>query len=244
MKLYEIAFRIILKESISINDINAKLSAGINMVFCHNKYLKKLHLMQGYKGYGFFVREQLPIKAGCVCTLVFRCANEKITNNIKDIMLTGIQNNYFSVMRLYYLKEQEYTPQRKFFTIKSITPVVLTNPDKEATKRYFDYTANEEEIIAAINTGLEKKYKAATGRVIKSDCIETIITLNKVSIVSKYKNGIILGNKYLIMFKDDEQSQKLAFIAANLGIGEKNSIGFGMVNANNDYLYEIIKTKK
>ena len=46
------------------------------------------------------------------------------------------------------------------------------------------------------------------------------------------------------MFKDDEQSQKLAFVAANLGISEKNSIGFGMVNANNDYLYEIIIAEK
>ena len=46
------------------------------------------------------------------------------------------------------------------------------------------------------------------------------------------------------MFKDDEQSQKLAFVAANLGIGEKNSIGFGIVNANNDYLYEIIIAEK
>lgn len=239
LKFYEMAYQIALKCDISVKTMNELISSGINDTICSVDALRKLHSDTCIKGYGFFIKDLLPLKTGDVCTLVIRCIGKELAENLQ-IAFEDAENNYFSVIGLKYVRSKIKNEHKKIFAVKSLTPTVITNVKLEKGRQYLDFTASPESIKAAINAGLSKRYSMISGTSVNHDCIKAIKTLNKPSIVAKYKEGCIIGNKYIIVFRDDNISQDMAFIAANLGIGEKNSLGFGMTNANNDYVYELL----
>ncbi len=82
-----------------------------------------------------------------------------------------------------------------------------------------------------LEDNLEKKYKSFFNEDIdvKDKFINSIEFKNRKPMHYNYKNGIkLLANKVSVQIEDNEEAQKVAFLAKATGLGEKNSsIGAG-----------------
>ncbi|WP_242978052.1 CRISPR-associated endoribonuclease Cas6 [Clostridium botulinum] len=84
-----------------------------------------------------------------------------------------------------------------------------------------------------LEDNLEKKYKNFFNEDIdvKDKFIESIEFKNRKPMHYNYKGIKLLANKVSIQVKDNEEAQKVAFLARAVGLGEKNSaIGAGFCN--------------
>ena len=228
MKYIELKILIKLKEDIALNCLAEKLSQAVNKYFTFNEKTKKFHKESGYKGYIFSslmpLEKDKVYKKERVYSLFLNFLNLEILNDFYKSLLT-IENDIFTVVnRSYAPIEINY----KIKEIQSVTPVIITKPYtrpiRQVTADDYDAKYVKEQLIN--NTC--KKYNSLFNESIKSyDFIEQIEILNRKSIVSRYKNGVLIGNKYKLTIKDDELSQKLAFIIMGCGLGEKNTLSFG-----------------
>lgn len=120
----------------------------------------------------------------------------------------------------------ECNKYRKISKLISLTPAICIT-DKGDYKIEGDLNLIKSRLIS----GAEKKYYQIFNNKVSCDFIKSIRKTNMKPIKLPYKNIYILGNKFEIEIKDDEISQKLAFILLATGILEKNSQGYGFCKA-------------
>jgi CRISPR-associated endoribonuclease Cas6 len=122
--------------------------------------------------------------------------------------------------------------------VQNITPTIITlpNTNNKDNKRIVYWTKKDDLNIEIVRSGiknnLEKKYQQFFGQSIEasSDFITLITPKNHKPIFYTGRNKIpFVGNNFEIVFGNDTNSQKLAKLAMAVGIGEKNSFGFGMI---------------
>lgn len=232
MIYHQLKFSTAAKCDMSQTDYYEKISSGINFLMRLSEMTKQLHTTNGFKGYCFYIREMLPIKTGQMFHLIIRCYGDKLSKEMTRIMLQN-DNDYFICQKLIENEKFEYNPFVKRLTMKTVSPVVV----KEKEGNYLDFS-DKEKLITAIGNNIIRKYNNVFKTDETENPIEDIKVLSKRLIVAHYKKASIPGRKLLIKFKDDELSQKMAFLAMPFGVGEKNSLGFGCCFANNEYQYE------
>ena len=137
-------------------------------------------------------------------------------------LMDSIENDDFRVI-MSNINTNEY---RKINKLISMTPCILTKDNG-------DYKIdNDLELVKnRILAGIQKKYSKLYGSKVECNFIQEIIKINRTPIKLPYKNIYFLGNKFEVIVKDDEISQKLAHLALSTGILEKNSQGFGFCKA-------------
>lgn len=226
MRYLEINFKIIFKKDIYVKNIVEFLSRGFNTCLLNDEKMKEFHYNNKFKPYSFsFPDESIEnniYKKYTPYTIRFRAMD-----SIFESIFTCLQerNNpifYITEASRYKEVNEQDVDLNK---LVSLTPVVLTKKSICMTLDKLDINFVKKQL--QINT--IKKYNQFTDSEItlNTNFIEEIQCLNNKPISYHYKNGYLIGNKYLLQIKKDELSQKLAFTMLYSGIGEKNSLGLG-----------------
>lgn len=231
MQYYETIFKTVLHKDLDSKNLYESISSGINYCLKLNERTRELHLKKGIKGYSFFVSGFMPAKAGSVVRLIVRCMDKTMMDDFIEALLLHPTES-FVCQDVISSNKYEFNTYLKRYSLKTVSPITLTQLN--VTK------AAKEETITRIAHNLNKKYRQFVDASISEEHnpIADIIVLNKYPLNTTYKGGKIFGHKLLVQFKTDELSQKMAMSAIALGLGEKNSIGYGACVANNDYLYQ------
>lgn len=230
LKLIEIDLTLKLKENIGYKQLPEKIAKGINYYFLINKKLKELHERNEFKFYSVgtllpIEKDKLYRKDKCY-NLTLRFMNPSVLNDFYKGLST-IENPIFSILSRSFTVINE-PKEEKIEYIETLTPAVISYNNKNLDVYNMDLDLVKKRATSNIN----RKY--ATLKHLDNihyDFIEDVELLNRKSIVFDYKNGCIIANKYRFKIKEDELSQKLAFIALSIGILEKNSLSFGFCKA-------------
>lgn len=219
---YELLLTIRLKKTIELKNMNEELSNAINFGFTIDEDLKAFHEKNKIKMYVF--HGLYPIakryKERNKHYFSIRSFNKELLLKLGN-SLGQKENKLFTIIGITF-EETNFKPIRE---LKTLTPVVATIKDG----RYWNKAEfNEKQLRKAIENNLLKKYSILNNKDrTEHNFIESFERTSKHDIVISYKNGKIIGHKIKIRFKEDILSQELAFIALGIGLGEKNSLGFG-----------------
>ena len=231
MKYIEIDLGIKLKEDIKYYNLSEKISQGINKYFLYNEELTTFHEENKFKFYNFSlltpIEKDKLYKKNKTYNLTLRFFNKEILNSFYESLLK-IENSIFSVVnRNFRIIEQK----EKIKYLETITPCVITLKKKNINEplRYLDVTTyDKKSVLNYLNGNSLKKYRNLIEDIdTQYNFIEDVEILNKKSIIFSYKKGIIIGNKFKLKIKDDELSQKIAFLTLGSGLSEKNSLSYG-----------------
>lgn len=228
MKFTELTLTCYLKTNVHFTKANELISRFINKSMLLNQKLLEIHKQTGYKFYcfsSFYPLEKDKIyKAGRIYVFNIRSLDKKIITDLKCIMSKN-ESNSLKVIAA----ELKTVKRSHIVELYTLTPAVITI---EGNKHWIP--GNKIDIVLDRFQGnLEKKYNQFCKQQInpKQNFIQRLEVLNKKTFSFPYKNTHFLASRYRLDINDDEASQKLAFIAAATGIGEKSSsLGMGFCN--------------
>lgn len=225
MEYYNLKIVVSLKNDIKYENTYQKISDYIALSMLQDEKTKELHEKNTYKMYNFcslypFEKDGI-YKKGRIYTFDIKFIDLEFAMKIKQL-ITVIQSKDFQLI-MSNIQTNQYKRINRLITL---TPCILTKNNGD-----YKIDGNLELVKSRIIAGIEKKYKQLYGNKIESDFIQDIIQTNKTPIKLPYKNIFLLGNKFEIVVKQDEVSQKLAHLALSTGILEKNSQGYGFCKA-------------
>jgi CRISPR-associated endoribonuclease Cas6 len=224
----ELIITIELKKDIDFDEAGFVIGKNINKSMLFDEELKELHPKNQYKNYVFdtfypFERDK-KYKSGKLYIFKIRSIDVEMMKKMRKC-LRVLRSFDFKILAI----DAKLVKQRKIKTLHTLSPVILTIDDQPWLQNQ-DIKIFNERMIA----NLEKKYKSYFNEDLKAEVnlVKSIEFKNRKPVGLKYKNIKLLGNKVSIEVKEDEISQKLAFIALATGIGEKNSaLGAGFCKA-------------
>ena len=225
MVFYNLKVIVQLKEDINYENTYEIISNYIANAMLNEEELKKMHHENCYKLYTFcslypFEKEGV-YKKNSMYAFDIHYINMDFGLKLKQL-LKLVKSKYFNLIST-SIQANEY---RKINKLISLTPAICTT-NKNDYKINGDLNLIKNRLIA----GAEKKYFEIYNNKISCDFIKSIKQTNLKPIKLPYKNIHFLGNKFEIEIKEDEISQKLAFILLATGILEKNSQGYGFCKA-------------
>lgn len=231
MKIIELKCTVYLKKDISFDESFEIMSKYISYSMCQDEKLEKLHNdFKSFKNYcfgGFYPIEQDKVyKKGQTYTFGIRTIDDDFINRITPQLTQNTKNENFIIVDISKRVIQEH-----FVTeLYSATPVIVTMPNKR-------FWMKEDDIMLLQNQlqqNLLNKFKAFYDEELnptqnfiqllelKNNRAQTIKLTNK-----NCKSYRLFGNKFRIIPNEDESSQKLAFLALGVGLGEKSGYGGG-----------------
>lgn len=225
MNYYNLKVAVMLKTEIKCEETYEKISNLISFAMLQDKELKERHEKNEYKNYVFCslypIEKDLIYKTNKIYTFDLRSLDMKFILKVKQL-LTIVKSEDFKII----MSNMESKEKHQISKLITLTPAVITT-DKG------DYLIGDdiEFVKKRITDNTQKKYKQIYNEDSKTDFIENIKQINKKPIKIKYKNIYLLGNKFEVDIKQDEESQKLAYINLAIGMLEKNSIGLGFCKA-------------
>jgi CRISPR-associated endoribonuclease Cas6 len=193
--------------------------------------LKQLHgeerIFKGYVFSNFYpIEKDGYYKSGKVYVWRLRAVSESL---LKKFRITVKKTTSAFIKTL--ATEIKIAPYRHISELYTINPAILTLEDNQP----FLPTCDLLQLSHAIQTNLEKKCRYFThnpGHVVQP-LVRRIQMINRKPVKTRYKHMSMLGNKMKLFVSEDEFSQKLAQMALNTGLLEKNAIlGSGFVVAN------------
>ena len=231
MKIIELKCTAYLKKDISFDGSFETLSKYISYSMCQDEQLEKLHNdFKSFKNYcfgGFYPTEKDKIyKKGQTYTFSIKTTDEDFSNKIIPQLTENTKNENFIIVDI----SKKVIGQHFVTELYSATPVIVTMPNKR-------FWMKEDEVMLLQNQlqqNLLNKYKAFYDEELeptqnfiqllelKNNRAQTIKLTNK-----NGKSYRLFGNKFRIIPNEDETSQKLAFLALAVGLGEKSSYGGG-----------------
>ena len=239
MKIIELKCTAYLKKGIDFKASFEIISKHLSHSMCQNKRYEKEHNENKFNNYcfgGFLPIEKSKIyKRGNTYEFSIRGVDEKFMNEFQNYIKQNTNNENFIVVEI-----QKIVLHQKFITeLYSATPVIVTSSkdmmgsSKKEQPLY--WTINKDGDIVKLQKQLHenllKKQKYFFNEDFKTDInfIQLIEIKNAVpqTIYLKDKNHTLFGNKFRIIPNEDEVSQKLAFLALGVGLGEKMSFGAG-----------------
>lgn len=225
MIFYNLKVIVQLKEDINYENTYEIISNYIANAMLNEEELKEMHHENCYKLYTFC--SLYPFESGGIYrknsmyAFDIHYINMDFGLKLKQL-LKFVKSKYFNLIST-SIQANEY---RKINKLISLTPAICTT-NKNDYKINGDLNLIKNRLIA----GAEKKYFEIYNNKISCDFIKSIKQTNLKPIKLPYKNIHFLGNKFEIEIKEDEISQKLAFILLATGILEKNSQGYGFCKA-------------
>jgi len=230
MVYYELKCSAYLKDNIHLYDTFDVISKFINYTMLSNSLLQSLHLDKNIKFYVFNTFNKIEkdkiYKKGKIYNFEIRSPNQELLKLLSKYIKSNVNNHKLLVVES-NLKRVNIDKIESFTTL---TPTIITVDSMFWTiKDNGDINI----LIKQLHNNLERKYNKFynTNLNAKENFIETIQLLNSftipIKITKNKKDILLLGNKFKIKPKQDETSQKLAFMALSCGLGEKNSFGGG-----------------
>lgn len=227
MEYYELSVTCYLKVDVKVKEVGESISRYINYSMEGDENLKKLHSEKGIKNYChdyLYPREKDRIyKNGRVYIFRIRTPIGEIAVKMKKVLLNN-ENDTFKTLGVQLEKKKFISADE----VMTMTPAVLT-----VNKRCWTMKNGMDLVVEKIQNNLERKYKMIFKKELtkKTDIFEFIEKTNNKDIVMDYKKSKLIGHKFRMVFRNDEYSQKMAFIALSTGILEKSSsCGCGFVN--------------
>lgn len=231
MKIIELKCTVYVKSDISFESSFEIISKYISYSMCQDEKLEKLHNdFTSFKNYcfgGFYPIEKDKIyKKGKTYTFSIRTIDDDFANRIIPHLTQNTKNENFIVVDV----SKKVMSQHFVTELYSATPVIVTMSNKR-------YWMKEDDIMLLQNQlqqNLLNKYKAFYDKELEP--IQNFIQLLELknnraqTIKLTNKNGKqyrLFGNKFRIIPNEDEVSQKLAFLALGVGMGEKSGYGGG-----------------
>jgi len=224
MNYFEITITVLLKRDIYFADSGYVIGKNINRIMLLDEGLKELHPKKEYKNYVF--------------NSFYPLEKDKTYKKDKLYIFKIRSLDYEFCEKMYklsaYLKSEDFkvisadikeTNKKIIKEIYTVTPLIIT-VDNKPWMQSDDLKLFKERI----ESNLEKKYKNFYNEDIYSngEFINNITFKNRLPMYYNYKNIRLLGNKVSISIHDNEEAQKLAFLALAVGLGEKNSaVGAG-----------------
>ena len=231
MKYFELTCKAYLKNDISFKDSFEAINKYISFSMAQNERLKKLHESKGYKFYvynNFYPIEQDKLyKKGNIYEFKIRSIDENFINTLEMLLKQNTNNPNLLVVESYKRSIKQFFISELY----SITPVISINSDGKYWT--FDMDGDIVKLQKLLQDNLEKKYTSFYNQDIKptQNFIQLLEIKNRkpqnIWVKKDCKVFRFFGNKFKIIPNEDEESQKLAFLALGCGLGEKNSFGGG-----------------
>ncbi|GEM_PF-1127940 len=242
MSLFELKIEILLKFPLNFQASLEPLSKLIATAMMNSSF-RELHMQKG--GFKHFVFSNfLKISKSKIYErgenfFLFRTINKELAFEIMKSLI-GLEDRFF-VVKSVGVREVRI---KKVDWLISLNPVVMSFSNKEKSRYWTIWEDGDIKFLMdALHNNLVRKYEDFYKRKIDADenFIEFLELKNQKPFGMKYKNGKIFGNKFYIVPKQDEISQKLAFLALAEGLGEKNSIGFGFCKGKERVYFKVLK---
>lgn len=220
MVYYDLKVAVILKEDIKYENTYEVISNFIASAMLFDEKTKELHEENRFKLYNFcsfypFEKDGMYQKGKMYS---FDIKFVDITFAIKMKQFLSMAKSKFLQVAMTDIKTYEYKKINKLITL---TPCIITT-----LKGDYKINNDMELVRKRIMDGIDKKYELIYHEKVTGDFIQEIVKTNRCDIKLPYKNIFFLGNKFEIIVKEDELSQKLAYIALSTGVLEKNSQGY------------------
>lgn len=241
MKIFELKCEAYLKIDINLKDSFDVLSKYINHSIYQNEIYeqkdKNENTIKNYCFGNFYPTEIDKIyKKNTVYEFVIRSINKDFIDEMQKALSLNINNSLLQVLSTIKKEINQFFIRELY----SATPVIVSDKKDENGKQIYwslDYNGDIEILQNQLQKNLEKKLKQFYPEDIEvpQNFIQEIEIKNLkpqsiyFKTISNQKEKLVrlIGNKFKIIPKEDELSQKLAFLSLGVGLGEKSSLGGG-----------------
>lgn len=223
MKVFEIYLKVYLLEDIYLEDVQNEILRLIDITLGKTEKTLSIHKKNEFKNYcfnSFYPLEKDRVyKEGNIYTITIRTIDKYLASYFTKRLPLGYTPKIRGLKA-----EYKVLPFRKIKKIYSITPVVQKNDEG-----YWRGILPQEEFEVRLKTNLIKKYNNYFEENINEDfkLYDFLEIINKKPISNLFKGRKLLGDKVSIEVSDNEEAQKLAYMALGVGLGEMNARGFG-----------------
>ncbi len=227
LKVFQIDTKVFLLRDIRWENLQEKLCSFMDEVMGKVPELLEMHKGKGYKPYTFSclypVEKEGIYKSGQVYSFSIRT----IDVGLKHFFQESFVNEYNADFKC-LTNCVKVIPEHLIEKLYSITAVIV----KAEGGGYWRDHVGIQEYQRYLTENLIKKYNYFMGGRLKEDFdfIREIKFLNKGPIASNYKEIKLLGDKFDLYVAENETSQKLAYLALGVGMGNNNTRGSGYVN--------------
>lgn len=226
MNYFEITITVLLKRDIYFEDCGYIIGKNINKSMLLDDDLKEVHSKKQYKNYVFNsfypIERDKFYKKDRLYIFKIRGLSEKFIDKI-DTCLCNLESEDFKIIST----SKKDIKRKRIRELYTQTPLIITVDGKPWLQRDGDLDLFKRRL----EDNLEKKYKSFFNEDIdvRDKFIKSIEFKNRKPMYYNYKGGIkLLANKVRIEIHDNEEAQRIAFLARATGAGEKNSaIGAG-----------------
>jgi CRISPR-associated endoribonuclease Cas6 len=238
MKIFELKCKAYLKTNIELKSSFDVLSKYLNYSIYQNEiYKNKDTSIKNYCFGNFYPTESDKIyKKNNVYEFVIRSIDEEFIDELEKAIIENMNNSFLIVLSA-VKKEIDQFFIRELY---SATPVIVSQKKDDTGRQLYwslDYNGDMEILQNQLQKNLEKKLKLfyPDDMDISNNFIDEIEIKNlkpqsiyfKTIKNQKEKLVRLIGNKFKIVPKKDDLSQKLAFLSLGVGLGEKSSFGGG-----------------
>lgn len=228
IKVLEININIVLNRDILVKDLPEQISAGINYFFTNNEKLKNYHKNNKLKLYSHSLLYPIE-KEG----LYFKDKPYSFKIRFIDLKLASmfygsirkLKANCFKVLSCNY----SIIDRKPIEFLYTRNPLIICNSETHRMVTMKDNAKDLDYMKKALLNNTNSKLREC-GINIESDFIEEIALGSQYTHFYYFKNGLLLGNKYKIKVKQDEESQNIAYMLIGCGLAEKTSLSFGFLN--------------
>ena len=238
MKIFELKCKAYLKTNIELKSSFDVLSKYLNYSIYQNEiYKNKDTSIKNYCFGNFYPTESDKIyKKNNVYEFVIRSIDEEFIDELEKALILNMNNSFLIVLSA-VKKEIDQFFIRELY---SATPVIVSQKKDDTGRQLYwslDYNGDMEILQNQLQKNLEKKLKLfyPDDMDVSNNFIDEIEIKNikpqsiyfKTIKNQKEKLVRLIGNKFKIVPKKDDLSQKLAFLSLGVGLGEKSSFGGG-----------------
>lgn len=226
-RVYEMAVKIFLLQNFRQEEACTIVSGFIDTCLAQDDKYLEFHKQNCFKGYS--INSPYPLeqdgmyKRDKVYTIRIRTMDKELLDYLSR-ELPNTTSEYIKglTVKIWVI------PRKHISKIYSLTPVIL----KLNEGGYWKSNISFEKYEYLLKTNLVKKYNKFMDTKIDEDfqLYTSIQKTNRVPVNVKYKNIVLLGDKFDIEIADNETAQNLAYLSLATGLGENNSRGCGFVN--------------
>lgn len=247
MKIFELKCEAYLKSDIDLKNSFDVLSKFINHSIYKNEICEQNDKNNHIKNYcfgNFYPTESDRIyKKNRVYGFVIRSINEDFIDALSGSLKQNINNSFISILKITKKQIEQFFIKELY----TVTPVIVTDKIDESGRQLYwslDYNGDMIALQKQLQNNLKRKLKQFYPEDIEvsNNFIHEIEIKNQKPqsiYFKKFKNSKeqlirLIGNKFAIIPKSDDLSQKLAFLSLGVGLGEKSSLGGGFCLSRGD----------
>ncbi|WP_242845699.1 CRISPR-associated endoribonuclease Cas6 [Clostridium novyi] len=224
LQVFESMVDVYTMEDIKVNKQSIKISKLIDKTLCMNDKFLKLHKENCFKDYCFnwlYPIETDVYKKGKIYTFIIRTVDKELVEYFKKYLI----NEYTESLKVLTIKTK-LIPQCTIEKIYSITPLIIK------AQGYWKNNLTFKQFEERIFSNLIKKYNEYFNIKINENfsLYNNIVISNKKPISMPVKGVRLLGDKVTLYISNNEMSQKLAYFALGVGLGEVNGRSAGFCN--------------